>query len=76
MVHILFDISLSKDLSKHTTTSHVDYDSLFLALEKIKEVAEYINESKRIAESETKIQMIQSNILGDCEVLKGWIIIA
>lgn len=59
---------LVSDLLKHTESSHIDYDSLVAALDKIKQVADAINESKRKAEMEAKVVQIQSLMQGDFEV--------
>lgn len=41
---------LLQELLKYTTDDHVDFDNLTKGLEKIKDVASYINETKRSAE--------------------------
>ena len=38
---------LLKDLVRHTTEEHKDYSDLFSALQKIQNVAKYVNEKKR-----------------------------
>jgi len=68
---------LLADLVKNTLKSHPDYYNLVGALEKIKGVAEYINEEKRKAEQIEKILEIQEsfsdkyvNLLQNDRILK------
>lgn len=44
---------------KHTDNDHPDYENLQKALEQVKEVADFINESKRNQENKEKIKDIQ-----------------
>ena len=47
---------------KNTPTNFKDYGNLVFALEKVKGVAEYINEEKRISENIQKLLQIQASI--------------
>jgi len=60
-------ILLLSDLIKHTSSDHIDYDDLSDALEKIKHVAEFINESKRDSENMMKLNQLQSQLLNKAE---------
>lgn len=55
---------LLKDLVKHTWEDHPDANNLNVALQKITEVAEYLNEKKRQAEMLKILVLIQSAISG------------
>lgn len=46
----------------------MDYEDLVGGLEKLKQVADAINESKRRVENEHKVLEIQSLMLGDFDV--------
>lgn len=61
-------ILLVSDLVKHTEGTHEDYDDLVAALDKLKQVADSINESKRRVENEQKVLEIQSQMSGDFDV--------
>eukprot|EP01119_Soliformovum_irregulare_P008184 TRINITY_DN2118_c0_g1_i3.p1 TRINITY_DN2118_c0_g1~~TRINITY_DN2118_c0_g1_i3.p1 ORF type:complete len:592 (+),score=142.31 TRINITY_DN2118_c0_g1_i3:191-1777(+) len=58
------------EMVKHTWADHHDYASLKKALEKMQEVALYINERKREADSINKIVEIQSKFHGKIENLQ------
>lgn len=47
---------------KNTPPTFKDYGNLVSALEKVKGVAEYINEEKRISENIQKLLQIQASI--------------
>ncbi|KYQ90529.1 pleckstrin (PH) domain-containing protein [Tieghemostelium lacteum] len=57
-------VLLLQDLMKHTQETHTDYNDLTLALKKMKEVAEYVNEKKREAENLNQVLMIQNSLSG------------
>lgn len=56
---------LLTELIKHTWTDHMDYDNLKKSLEKIQQVASYMNERKREAETLSKMIEIQNRVTGD-----------
>jgi len=55
---------LLKELLKYTPPTHVEYENLQAALDKIEQVVDYINERKRIAENTDKLTNIQNMIEG------------
>lgn len=57
-------VLLLSDLVKNTPKSHSDYKAGLEALDDIREVADYVNEEKRIAENMQQILEIQSTIAG------------
>ncbi|KAK5582495.1 hypothetical protein RB653_004080 [Dictyostelium firmibasis] len=57
-------ILLLQDLLKNTKESHPDHQDLSLALKKMKDVAEYVNEKKREAENLNQVLTIQSSLTG------------
>jgi hypothetical protein len=59
-------------LVKHTSSSHSDYDTLKASLEAIKETTDLLNESKRFAESTTRLRAIQENLIGDFVMVVDW----
>ena len=63
---------LFNDLLKHTTENHVDYKPTQFALDEIKEVADYVNEEKRIAEEIQKLHEIESNLHNYTKVLSSY----
>lgn len=60
---------LIKEIVKYTWPNHPDYEDLLAAMDKIKEIAHYVNEKAREAENLTKIYTIQSNITGKFDVI-------
>jgi len=57
------------DLHKHTDEEHADFENLSKALQKMKEVADYVNERKREAENLSKVYIIMKKLTGkDVEV--------
>ncbi|KAL6078137.1 H/ACA ribonucleoprotein complex subunit CBF5 [Balamuthia mandrillaris] len=60
---------LLKDLIRRTDPSHSDYDKLQAAYEKVKEVADFINENIRKAEAMNKIIEIEKKLEGNPESL-------
>jgi hypothetical protein len=44
---------------KHTNSDHPDFQYLQTALEQVKEVAEFINESKRDQDTKSKFKEVQ-----------------
>ena len=44
---------------KRTSSEHPDFENLQKALDQIKEIADHINESKRISENQNKLKDIQ-----------------
>lgn len=61
---------LLQDLLKYTANTHADYAKLAVALKKMKNVADYVNERKREAENLTQVLAIQSKLTGKFEVSK------
>ncbi|EGC36722.1 hypothetical protein DICPUDRAFT_46997 [Dictyostelium purpureum] len=57
-------ILLLQDLLKNTKETHTDYNDLSIALKKMKDVAEYVNEKKREAENLNQVLNIQSSLTG------------
>eukprot|EP00026_Physarum_polycephalum_P005622 Phypoly_transcript_05657.p1 GENE.Phypoly_transcript_05657~~Phypoly_transcript_05657.p1 ORF type:complete len:555 (+),score=131.37 Phypoly_transcript_05657:69-1667(+) len=57
-------ILLLTDLAKHTPPEHPDFALLSKAVERTKEVAAVINDAKGRAESNTKMTLLQSSLLG------------
>jgi hypothetical protein len=57
-----------QELTKRTAPVHNDYDALQEALEKITEVADYINESIRERQNLEKILSIQRKFTGSVPV--------
>lgn len=62
---------LLSEFIKTTWPDHIDYDTLKKSLEKIKQVATYMNQRKKEAETESKIIEIQNRIAGD--VVSDWV---
>ncbi len=60
---------LLQEIFKNTPESHVDYSSLNKALEKMRDVAEYVNEKKRIAENLNQVNAVQEALGRKIEVL-------
>eukprot|EP01102_Stenamoeba_stenopodia_P005953 TRINITY_DN1665_c0_g6_i1.p1 TRINITY_DN1665_c0_g6~~TRINITY_DN1665_c0_g6_i1.p1 ORF type:complete len:1297 (+),score=336.71 TRINITY_DN1665_c0_g6_i1:314-4204(+) len=56
---------LLRDLLKQTWTSHVDYQELTAALQKVKETNVFINEKKRESEGLEKLFAIDSKMVGN-----------
>jgi len=54
---------LFKELMKFTPKEHSDYDNIENCYKKVQEVANYVNEKKRTAESLQKMLEIQDNLL-------------
>jgi len=64
-------ILLLGDLLKNTPKEHSDYKETETALQKTKEIAEYLNEGKRRAENASKVVAIQDSLIGlDEELVK------
>jgi hypothetical protein len=61
-------VLLLQDLLKYTTPKHADYEGLSKALQKMKDVADYVNERKREAENLTQVLAIQGKLTGKFEV--------
>ncbi|EFA77564.1 pleckstrin domain-containing protein [Heterostelium album PN500] len=57
-------VLLLQDLVKFTSDDHPDYDNLSVALKKMKDVAEYVNEKKREAENLNQVLNIQHSLVG------------
>eukprot|EP01106_Pelomyxa_sp_JSP_P013465 TRINITY_DN4031_c0_g1_i1.p1 TRINITY_DN4031_c0_g1~~TRINITY_DN4031_c0_g1_i1.p1 ORF type:complete len:248 (-),score=56.30 TRINITY_DN4031_c0_g1_i1:146-889(-) len=57
-------VLLLTQLSKHSDKTRPDYPQLLKALEKMKEVAEYINEKKRDLDAMSKVSQIDKQIVG------------
>lgn len=55
---------LLTDLLNNTWKDHIDYDNIVAALEKIKAVANLMNEKKREAEKSFKVFEIQNSLKG------------
>lgn len=53
---------LLKELLKHTPSTHVDYENLVEAIERIKELNEYVNERKRQTDNRNFIIKLQEQI--------------
>jgi hypothetical protein len=53
---------LLKELLKHTPASHVDYENLVDAIDRIKELNEYVNERKRQTDNRNFILKLQDQI--------------
>eukprot|EP01114_Cavostelium_apophysatum_P015535 TRINITY_DN4249_c0_g1_i1.p1 TRINITY_DN4249_c0_g1~~TRINITY_DN4249_c0_g1_i1.p1 ORF type:complete len:916 (+),score=312.20 TRINITY_DN4249_c0_g1_i1:107-2854(+) len=64
---------LFRELIKHTPRDHVDYPNIELCLSKVQEVAEYVNEKQRSAESIKKMVELQDNLV---DPPKGFTIVA
>eukprot|EP00026_Physarum_polycephalum_P000728 Phypoly_transcript_00729.p1 GENE.Phypoly_transcript_00729~~Phypoly_transcript_00729.p1 ORF type:complete len:1185 (+),score=285.31 Phypoly_transcript_00729:47-3601(+) len=62
-------VLLLQDLLKYTTAKHADYAQLSKALQKMKDVADYVNERKREAENLTQVLAIQAKLTGKFENL-------
>lgn len=59
---------LLEDLLKHTKPEHADYAALQQARDKMKEVADYVNDKKKEAENHTMLLSIQEKLTGKFEV--------
>eukprot|EP01094_Clydonella_sp_ATCC50884_P001575 TRINITY_DN1118_c0_g1_i1.p1 TRINITY_DN1118_c0_g1~~TRINITY_DN1118_c0_g1_i1.p1 ORF type:complete len:1050 (+),score=372.95 TRINITY_DN1118_c0_g1_i1:256-3405(+) len=57
-------VLLLKEILKYTDADHGDYDSLRNAVEQMEEVATYVNEKKREAESLNQVLWVQSRLTG------------
>jgi len=55
---------LLRELINYTDESHVDYQGLGAALQSMKDVGEYLNESKRRAENMAKIRQLSEQLHG------------
>eukprot|EP01114_Cavostelium_apophysatum_P013574 TRINITY_DN3318_c0_g1_i2.p1 TRINITY_DN3318_c0_g1~~TRINITY_DN3318_c0_g1_i2.p1 ORF type:complete len:1052 (+),score=404.56 TRINITY_DN3318_c0_g1_i2:1533-4688(+) len=55
---------LLEDLVKHTPPEHIDFNNLVNAFEKMKTIAESINEKKREAESVARVVEVQNMMIG------------
>eukprot|EP01133_Synstelium_polycarpum_P011983 gene11983-13990_t len=62
-------VMLLQDLFKFTSETHPDYENLSIALKKMKDVAEYVNERKREAENLNQVLTIQKSLTGRFENL-------
>ncbi|PRP81651.1 hypothetical protein PROFUN_01158 [Planoprotostelium fungivorum] len=60
-------ILLLEDLIKNTPQDHADYVPLTLAVEKIRGIADHVNEEKRVSENIQQIMKIQDELAGDFE---------
>ncbi|KAJ6226626.1 faciogenital dysplasia protein [Anaeramoeba flamelloides] len=57
-------VLLLKDLVKNTQSYHLDYPNLVNALDKIKEIADYVNDTKREAENMKSTLEVENKISG------------
>ncbi|KYQ90374.1 pleckstrin (PH) domain-containing protein [Tieghemostelium lacteum] len=57
-------ILLLQDLFKHTWSDHVDYENLKTAIKMVTIVANEVNSSIKMAESQSKVLEIQKNLVG------------
>ena len=60
-------VLLLQDLNKNTVDNHIDKESCLQALDSIREVADYVNEEKRIIEDMQECAQLQDAI-SDCPV--------
>jgi len=60
---------LLKELIKYTPAEHQDYDQLNVALNKIKDITEFVNTNKKKAENLQKIISIQTSLEGSIKSL-------
>jgi len=64
-------ILLLGDLLKNTPKEHMDYKETENALQKAKEIADFLNEGKRKAENASRVVVIQDSLIGlDEELVK------
>ena len=61
---------LLEALKKYTSEVHADYKNVCAALEKTKEIADYVNEKKRDSENSAKLREISLHLTGDLDVCK------
>ena len=61
-------VMLLQDLFRNTPDSHTDYSNLNKALEKMRDVAEYVNEKKRVAENLNQVNAVQEALGRKIEV--------
>lgn len=59
---------LLQDLVKHTWNDHRDYNNLKQALQKMDEVANYLNQKKREYDDRDKVVQIEKKLTGQFEV--------
>ena len=57
-------LMLLGELAKYTPTTHVDYASLKRSVQKMSALTSYLNEARRISETETKVEEITSRFGG------------
>jgi hypothetical protein len=58
-------VLLLEDLAKNTPKKHVDHLPGLQALDQLREVADYVNEEKRIVENMQEVMQVQSSISGN-----------
>eukprot|EP01114_Cavostelium_apophysatum_P021653 TRINITY_DN7619_c0_g1_i1.p1 TRINITY_DN7619_c0_g1~~TRINITY_DN7619_c0_g1_i1.p1 ORF type:complete len:750 (+),score=247.47 TRINITY_DN7619_c0_g1_i1:129-2378(+) len=63
-------ILLLTDLLKQTPKEHPDHAGISSSLEKIKAVADQLNEAKRKAENSNRVATIQNSLIGEEELVK------
>ena len=56
---------------KHTPSGHVDFDALNKALDVVKDIADYVNQSKRESESRAKFFLIEQQLTGEYPVCEN-----
>jgi len=62
-------VLLLQELVNHTRTDHPDYQNLKSALDKMQDVADYVNDKKRMAENLNGVLTIQSHLTGEIKSL-------
>merc|ERR1712137_403789 len=62
-------VTLLSALVEETPPKHPDYKAASHALQKVNEVADFLNEEKRIAENMRQLAEIESSLTGDCEIV-------
>ena len=63
-------VMLLEDLLKYTPQEHEDAEDLRAAVDKMREVADYVNEKKREAENLNKVLRVQEVLSGKIELLE------
>lgn len=62
-------LTLLSALVEETPRKHPDYKAASQALEKVRQVADFLNEEKRIAENMQQLAEIESSLTGDYEIV-------
>ena len=62
---------LLEDFLLHTWDSHVDYDSLCRALQMIKKIADYVNDSMHLSEKVNRVYELDLAFGGECKVISS-----